>query len=178
MIKFHELRLLGTLKLEKLDEGQDIEAAMVANNAQHHHTCRLKYNYTELQREKKEILKTERERQDIAAAKKCTRSPSSLSRREPNASEVCLFRGQCVGTEGLQEAAIFQIDSHIRACAILLEDTELLGQLSVGDMVAMEAKCHTNCLVGLYNHARKTKYEGPKDSEQEQRVSAIVFKKD
>ena len=38
LTKSHELGLLGTLKLERLDEGHGIEAAMVADNAQYHHT--------------------------------------------------------------------------------------------------------------------------------------------
>ena len=42
-------------------------------------------------------------------------------------------------------------------------------------MVALEAKYHTSSLVGLYNRARKTKSEGPKNTDQERRMSAIVF---
>ena len=38
LTKFHELGLLGTLKLERLDEGHGIEVALVADNAQYHHT--------------------------------------------------------------------------------------------------------------------------------------------
>ena len=38
LTKFNELGLLGTLKLERLDEGHGIESALVANNAQYHHT--------------------------------------------------------------------------------------------------------------------------------------------
>lgn len=33
----------------------------------------------------------------------------------------------------------------VKVCAELLEDTELLAKLSVGDMVAIEAKYHTKC---------------------------------
>ena len=41
LIKFNELEQLpGTLKLERLKDGHGNEAAMVANNAQYHHTCR------------------------------------------------------------------------------------------------------------------------------------------
>ena len=89
--------------------------------------------------------------------------------------EDCFFCEQSSGTEGILEAATFQIDSRVGACATLLEDTKLLRQLSAGDMVALEAKYHTTCIVGLYNHARKAMSEGPKDTDQERRVSAIVF---
>ena len=45
----------------------------------------------------------------------------------------------------------------MHACAVLLEDTELLAKLSTADTVALEAKYHTKCLVDLYNRARKAK---------------------
>ena len=38
LAKFYELGLLGTLKLERLDEGHGIEVTLVADNAQYHHT--------------------------------------------------------------------------------------------------------------------------------------------
>ena len=44
----------------------------------------------------------------------------------------------------MHEAATFQIDKRVRACAVQLEDTELLAKLSTGDMVALEAKYHSN----------------------------------
>ena len=91
--------------------------------------------------------------------------------------EVCFFCGQPSGTEDIHEAATFQIDSLVQACATLLEDTKLLGQLSAGDMVALEAMYHTSSLVGLYNRAIKAKSEGPKDTDLERRVSAIAFAK-
>ena len=62
--------------------------------------------------------------------------------------EVCFFCGKSSGTEDIHEAATFQINNRVWACATLLEDTKLLSQLSAGDMVALEAKHHTNCLVG------------------------------
>ena len=89
--------------------------------------------------------------------------------------EVCFFCRQLSGTGDILEAATFQIDCRVRTCATLLEDTKLLGQLSAGDMVALEAKDRINCLVGLYNHARKAKSEGSKNTYLERRVSAIVF---
>ena len=40
----------------------------------------------------------------------------------------------------------------VKACAVFLEDTELLAKLSTADMVALEDKYHTKCsLVSLYN---------------------------
>ena len=62
------------------------------------------------------------------------------------AQEACLFCGQPAGgTDGLHQAATFQMDSRVRACAVLLEETELLGRLGAGDMAALEAMYHTKC---------------------------------
>ena len=45
LVKFNELgKLPRTLQLERIDEGQGFEAAMVANEAKWHHTFMLCYN--------------------------------------------------------------------------------------------------------------------------------------
>ena len=37
------------IQLEKLNEGNGIDIAMVANNAKYHQSCKLQYNNTKLQ---------------------------------------------------------------------------------------------------------------------------------
>ena len=44
-VKFNELGQLP-IHLEELDECHGIEMAMIANNAQYHQACRLKYSNT------------------------------------------------------------------------------------------------------------------------------------
>ena len=91
--------------------------------------------------------------------------------------DTCFFCRQPAGHDGLREAATFQLDQWVRTCATLLEDTELLRQLSAGAMVAIEAKYHIKRLVGLYNRARKANLEGLDDNGQGNAasVSDIVF---
>ena len=79
---------------------------------------------------------------------------------EKMVQDTCFFFQQPGGTDGLHDVATFQADKRVRSCATLLGDTELLGRLSAGDMVALEAKYHTKCLLGLYNNARKVRLEG------------------
>ena len=43
----------------------------------------------------------------------------------------------------------------VRRCALQLEDRELLAKLSAGEMIALEAKYHRNCLTTLCNKARQ-----------------------
>ncbi|KAK3878932.1 hypothetical protein Pcinc_016475 [Petrolisthes cinctipes] len=64
-----------------------------------------------------------------------------------------------------------EIDKNVRRCAIELGDTELLAKRSAGDMVAIEAKYHRNCLCALYNKIRPV---APKD-EAENRLHGIAF---
>lgn len=63
----------------------------------------------------------------------------------------------------------------MRERAALVEDSELLPKLSMGDMVALEAKYHIKCLVSLYNHARKVKGEAQQGTNHESEISGIVF---
>ena len=75
----------------------------------------------------------------------------------------------------LHEAATFQIDEHVRKCAAVIGDMKLLSKLSAGDMVAIEARYHTKCLVALYNQARKIETESRDERDQDKEISAIVF---
>ena len=62
----------------------------------------------------------------------------------------------------------------MRVCALFLEDTELLAKLSGGDIVALKAKYRMNCLMGLYNRARRAKQEEREVSGKED-LPAIAF---
>ena len=44
----------------------------------------------------------------------------------------------------------------MRECAFLLKDNDLITKLSAGDLIAVVAKYHAKCLVGLYNRARQS----------------------
>ncbi|KAJ8897318.1 hypothetical protein PR048_002664 [Dryococelus australis] len=71
--------------------------------------------------------------------------------------KVCNETCPVAGHEGLHDAFTFELDARVRTCARLVEDNDILGRLSAGDIVALEAKYHTSCLVQFYNKARKPK---------------------
>ena len=145
------LGVSGTLKLERLDEGQGIEAAMVANNAQYHHTCTQAHTAT--LNYKRANNDTRQERRGKIWQLQRSAPDHIHPYQEGNIWPKKFFSGKPAGIEGLHEAATLQTDGWVLACATLLEDAELLDHLSAGDMVALETKSHTNCLVGLYNRA-------------------------
>ena len=68
---------------------------------------------------------------------------------------LVFFCGQAAGTDGLHEVTTFQVDQRVCKSAELTGDSLLLAKLSLGDMVALEAKYHTKCLLAFYNRARK-----------------------
>ena len=87
-----------------------------------------------------------------------TRSPSTEKAQESQ----CFVCRQPAGTDGVHEVPTFQMDRKVRDGATILEDTELLGRLRAGDMVAQDAKYHKKCLSVLHNRVRKAESEGPK----------------
>ena len=52
---------------------------------------------------------------------------------------------------------------------------ELLAKLSTADMVALEAKYHTKCLIDFYNRARKANANRCKGIDEMEVISKIVF---
>jgi len=116
----------------------------------------LRYNKTKLDRAEKRHLKIGEA--DEAADCKRTHSLSRPSNAEPKQQKViCFFCGEAPGSASLHEAATFQLESHVRLCAMILGDMDLMTKLNAGDMVAQDAKCHQNSLVNLYNRVQKIK---------------------
>ena len=90
---------------------------------------------------------------------------------------MCFFCGEegGSGTNGLHELTTFQVDQCVRKCTKLTRDSFLLAKLSLGDMVAFEAKYHTKCLLALYNCARKVQAAQQRISSKDDEVSGIMF---
>ena len=61
----------------------------------------------------------------------------------------------------MRNVSTFELDFRVRQCALKLQDKPLLAKLSAGDLIAQEAKYHTQCLASLYNKARDTKLQEP-----------------
>ena len=81
-----------------------------------------------------------------------------------NTNDHCFFCEQPGNQSNLHQAETLKVDKKVRDCAVLLNDGKLIAKLSVGDMVALEAKYHTSCLVSLYNRARNQRSASLKES--------------
>ena len=172
LVKFDELgKLPRTVQLQRLDEGQGVEATMVAHQAKWHKTCMLQYNNTMLRRaEKRPIASSSAFGSSDDVPGKRTRS---LSSEATTSDASCFFCGES-GTETLHGVATYQVVTRVRKCAAQVGHNELLARLSMDDMVALEAKYPSKCLFALYYRAKTTVEAEPK-TDHEGVMSRIVL---
>ena len=175
LVKFRDLgQLPKTISLSALDDGQGIASTMLDHKAKWHKSCALRYNNTKLKR-----ASTKRKTPDDDSGSSSVMEGAARVRRRSSSCEsteaVCIFCGQSKNDGLLHQVLTMEMDSHVRASAILVEDNELLGKLSLGDMVALEHKYHKDCLSRLHNRARSAKRDTPNDTDNDRTVSGIVF---
>lgn len=157
------------LDLDRLDDGDGIEDTLRTNRAQWHKACRVKYNETKLQRRRKSDEKAEQSDTITVHTRSTHTQASQVNTKDP----LCFFCNKPAGSEILHEASTKQFDLNVRKAALETKDTELLVKLAPGDMIALEAKYHRNCLRMLYNKARQA---APKDEqEKEAQLHGIAF---
>ena len=175
--RFNELGLLPrSFLLSRLHEGRGVEAALSANNARYHKTCRQRYNKTKLDRAEKRHLKIAADEEKEVAARMQTRYLSGPSNTKTKHQEIkCFFCEEAPGSAGVHEVATFQLDSCVRLCALILNNMKLLTKLNAVDMIAQEAKYLRNCLLNLYNHAHKSKEMVGKSTDDEHAIEDLLL---
>ena len=136
------------IKLERLDDGNGIESTLKAHRAEWHKKCRLQFNKQALDEQSRRELTTGQQQ--------------SASTMHPQSTEPTCFCNEPAGSAGLHKASTYNIDANVRRCALEVEDTALLAKLVAGDMIAIEAMYHHNCLCSLYNRAMQV---SPKDDD-------------
>lgn len=143
-----------TINLSRLDDGGGVEATLVQHKARFHESCRLKYNKTELERARKRNI--EPVDKSIVSAK-FTRQNVDYNNLNKTKS-ICFFCDlPAQDGSSLCSASTFGLDARVRHCALKLEDKPLLAKLSAGDLIALDAMYHVQCLVSLYNRTREKK---------------------
>ena len=144
----------GFLSLDKLPtqiiiSGKERAEDFVTNSAKWNKSCLLKFVSSK--------LACARERH----ARSIEDDPESLQRKSPRLSEVsastshklkCIF---CESSEGLlHSCSTFNLDTQLRGMATKLQDIDLLSRISSGDLVAIDAKYHSKCMLGYKNRFR------------------------
>lgn len=118
------------------------------NFASWHKRCRVKYSTP--------ILKRVQSKKRKQLEEKVTRSSTKSARRSGN-DDLCLICDKIVEHCDVYRrvAATHNLDEKVRKCAIDLGNSKLIAKLSEGDVIAIDAVYHANCLTALYKkHAK------------------------
>ena len=169
--EFYELGQLSQNFIGRINEGNGIEATLTEHEASWHANCRLIYSSSKLGRAKKRSLPTGSSEDSELKPKRIPLQKENQPRRD----EICFFCAEVKHSKKLHRASTFNVDSKVRDAAKAINDTNLLGRLSEGDMVALDAAYHAQCLANLYNKARSMLQTGNDQNNQERCISGIVF---
>lgn len=155
--QFHEL---GGLPVENSlitpdSSSKDLANLFRENQAKWHKSCRNKFSKLRLERA---------EKRKVGQTSDVEEQQTKLPRRSIDArdAQTCYF---CEETTGeLHKVSTFKVDANVRECAALLNDSKLLGKLSTGDMMALDAMYHRRCLSMLYRKAVYAKNQAAAES--------------
>ena len=167
------------INVEAWDEGDGIEATCRRRRACWHASCRQVLHGTKLDRLRLRAQVQVVSAVDIDSTQKAsetsidcdvpcklpriTRRPSFV----PNVKHVdtltCFFCDK--PGDDLRQVMTFQLDQRVRKCTSVTGDSELLGKLVAGDMIATEAKYHPGCLLSLYRRASLMQSSGSEDTD-------------
>lgn len=168
------------LDIQRIDEGDGIEAALIKHNAKYHELCRLKFNNTKLQRAQKRHQPRDDNRSDQPSPKFTRQRPITTAEEQPHCLDECFICEKPSSRSELHETMTMKINTRLHQCATNLQDKKLLAKLSAGDVVAQELKYHGGCLKALYNKERAhlsslKKLQSEDGNEQEGEINQIIF---
>ena len=163
---FQELELLP-MPLSHITDHTAVDD-LVAHEAKWHKSCHNKLSNDKLERAKKR--KRANNDDEASVAKRICPRRSSLEKN------ICIF---CEEENGkLHQFSTLQSDKSIRMMATDLQDVSLLARIEGGDLIALEAKYHINCLTELRNRHRSLVRESnytSSDLHEEEQMKARAF---
>ena len=122
-------------------EGNTFFLTFVQNCAQYHKKCRNRYDSYHQRRKKVNKNK------NVDEPSECTSHRATrTSFDSTNFVIKCFFCDLPDETSNVHQVMTFRTDNRVREGAKLLSDKALLAKLAEGDMVAIEAKYHRDCL--------------------------------
>ena len=136
--------------LNRLDDGGGIANTLSRNQAKWHTSCRLKCSTNRLARLRPSTSATS---DDGSQPYMRQRTSTNTIGKENNTCFLCDEPG--TNALPLHETIRPQITRRVRQCALETQNQKIITMLSAGDLVVLEAKYHTHCLVNLYNTNRR-----------------------
>ena len=146
------------IDIDQLNEGEGIEATLRNHSASWHKTCVNKFSALKLER----VLKRKRSEIYECDSPAKTRSRLGIATTSMN---TCFF---CDKSDGnMSTASTIQLDARVREMATRLQDQKLLAKLTLGDMTALDAQYHNQCLTALTNRDRDAIHAKANSTEQQ-----------
>ena len=147
-------RALGALPVF-LNFGEDMTVSeLVQNQAAWHKSCYVKFSTEKLERATRKRDRDNSTESSLPGLKR--------HQRQPVDKMACLF---CQQEDGhLHEFRTLEADETVRQMATELQETELMARMEGGDLIALEAKYHLQCLTALRNRYRSLMRQNDKDS--------------
>jgi len=149
-----EFKQLDSLPAEVKFQDNCTAEQFFENNAKWHKACYLKFATSKLEK-KKSNLEKKRKKAEAEINKEQRRS-KRLAVKTPD-QDSCIFCSEETGK--LHNCSTMKLDSDLKRMANELNDTGLLARISVGDLVANEAKYHFGCLTKFRNKYRAAERE-------------------
>ena len=142
-----------------------------------HKSCIARYNKQKLNRKRKREESNEDVSNSESNALSVENTLSSRTTRRSfevkNFTQSCFFCGLNDDKKELHECRTLEIHKRVKKFATELCDSKLLAKLSEGDMVAIEAKYHRNCLIKFYNRHRDQKRSSSNEAAEVELVEGI-----
>ena len=170
-------KLPTSLKLD-LDPSRNLDdnvGDLIGNSAKWHKSCHLKFAASKLARAREQIGRSNKD--SGSSDRKSRRQSRSMQCPPSMQQQLCIF---CDSSKGLlHQCSTLNVDQELRTMATKMQDTNLLSRMSGGDLIAIEAKYHSKCMLQYKNKfkifERNQETEESFSSVEEMAVEARVF---
>ena len=165
-------RQLNALPVDiRFEDDVDVEH-LCRNNASWHKTCHLKFSASKVKKAQERVDRKRKSEDEVPAP-----TYTNTKRRASNQADMrCLFCREEDVIENFHFCSYLETDRRIREMALELQDYELLGRKSGGDLIAIEAKYHLDCITTFRNRYRSLVTKKTSDGvNNEQMDESVAF---
>lgn len=140
-----------SVSLERLTGESVLSTSLQVNNAKWHKACELKINQKNLSRALERKRKQTDKNNNSATAKKRSLGRTTSTQ---NIFPRCCFLCDETSEDGLRDVTTMNVDTNVKSCARKLQDFALLSKMGQSDLIALEARYHSRCLLSYYRKAK------------------------
>ena len=144
-----------------LEFGPEVTAELFAESRESwHKSCHLEFSNSKLERVRN------KRKSDVYQDETSTRV-----KRQFLSKAVCLLCGE---NGDPHEVMTLEVNKKVRKMATDLQDSDLLKHIAGGDMIASEAKYHTNCMTNLTSRHRAFLRQSQDEEDNKNEARAFV----